>query len=141
MDDVQHFETSLSDVADGLELEAGVVFTLVVFGVQFELLFGMREDPVPLALTDIESLAVSWIDQPVYVIAQRLVDFLGKAFSGHGSVVGVVVEAEGEVKFLELDFPCRPIGGRNPVVINGVDGPVGVELDNRVAFAVRATAL
>ena len=140
MDDVQHFETSLSDVADGLELEAGVVFTLVGFGVQFELLFGMREDPVPLALADIEGLTVSWIDQPVYVIAQRLVDFLGKAFSSHGSVVGVVVEAEGD-QIPQLDFPCRPIGGRNPVVINGVDGPVGVELDNRVAFAVRATAL
>ena len=58
-------------------------------------------------------------------------DFTRKAFSGHGSVVGVVVEAEGEVKFLELDFPCRSIGGGDPVVINGVDGPIGVELDHR----------
>ena len=88
MDDVQHFETSLSDVADGLELEAGVVFTLVVFGVNSSCCLAC-ERPCPLALTDIESLAVSWIDQPVYVIAQRLV--ISWKLSGHGSVVGVVV--------------------------------------------------
>ena len=141
MDDVKDFESCLSDVADGLKLEAGVVFTLVVMCVQFELLFRMREDPVPFALADVEGLAISRIDKPIDVVAKRFVDFIGKAFSGHGLVVGVVVEAESEVEFVELDFPCRSIGGGDPVVINGVDGPIGVELDHRVAFAVRSTAL
>ena len=141
MDDVKDFKSCLSDVAYGLKLEAGVVFTLVVLGVQFELLFRMREDSVPFALADIEGLAISRIDQPVDVVAKRLVDFNRKAFSGHGSVVGVVVEAESEVEFIELDFPRRSIDRSDPIVINRVDRPVGIDLDYCVSFAVRSTAL
>lgn len=43
-------------------------------------------------------------------------------------------------KFIELDFLYRSIDRSDPIVINGVDGLGGVELDQRVAFAVRPTA-
>jgi hypothetical protein len=61
VDDVGDLETGETYFADALELVVLLVAVLT------QLIADVREDPVALALADVEGLAVAWVDEAVDV--------------------------------------------------------------------------
>lgn len=75
VNDVSDLESCHVDLPNSLQLGVELIPT------EDLLLTDVGEDPVPLALADVERLAVARIDQPVDVVLQLVLYFRRKGFS------------------------------------------------------------
>ncbi|MEJ6657582.1 MAG: hypothetical protein QNL17_02080 [Synechococcus sp. ChSW.bin.154] len=70
VDDMGHFKSSRTVLADRSQLQAGFVLVKVWVIADLHLLSGVVEDPVAFAFARVESLFAPWIDQSIDVVLE-----------------------------------------------------------------------